>query len=462
MLPSRASHGLLAFLMGTAVAAFAQPIPYPAGPPGNDRIFHGNIVIIVADDMGVDLIGAYGEATNPPCTPHLDQLAAQGVLFRNAWANPVCSPTRAQILTGLHGFRNGIGRTVYPTGTQSRGITTQLPTLPKVLVDYESSAVGKWHLSDLSQGLLHPEEFGFDYYAGSRYNLQEELDGDYYEWVKTGGGQQWIQTTYATTDTANDAIARAAAMTPPWLLYVAFNAPHLPAHVPPLALCDATGTCPSQTCPVDPNDGTRELVKAAVEALDAKIGRMLAGIRQIDPDVVVIFVGDSGSQRDVPEPPFSGDHAKRTLYEGGVNVPLIIAGPNVLPRESTALVAAVDIFATVVDLAGLEVPTPDSVSMTPYMFNPGDYSRRKTVYAENFRPNFDPTQQGFNPTQHTRAVRNRRFKLIRHTDSQGTIDALYDLLTDPFEQENLYPPQPGRQERAYQFLADPLHDLGVD
>jgi len=75
-----------------------------------------NIVLILADDMGVDLIGAYGESADPACTPNLDLLADEGLLFRNAWSNPTCSPSRAQVLTGRYGFRTGIGDAI--TGPQ--------------------------------------------------------------------------------------------------------------------------------------------------------------------------------------------------------------------------------------------------------------------------------------------------------------------------------------------------------
>ena len=103
-----------------------------------------NIVLIVLDDMGVDKVGAYMEGPiglAPPCTPNLDSLAAGGVLFRNVWTNPVCSPSRAQLLTGLHSFRNGVGMGVPPDGSQLGLDVHAHPMLPRVLTGYDSSAV---------------------------------------------------------------------------------------------------------------------------------------------------------------------------------------------------------------------------------------------------------------------------------------------------------------------------------
>ncbi|MGK0482322.1 MAG: arylsulfatase B, partial [Planctomycetota bacterium] len=107
-----------------------------------------NILIVLMDDVGRDKIGAYADHPNPAPTPSLDALAAQGVLFRNAWAYPVCSPTRAALLTGRYGDRTGI-TTIIRAGD---GVHTPLllseTILPEVLPDHRSLAIGKWHLKD--------------------------------------------------------------------------------------------------------------------------------------------------------------------------------------------------------------------------------------------------------------------------------------------------------------------------
>lgn len=427
-----------------------------------------NIVMIVADDMGVDLLGAYGEGARPPCTPRIDQLANEGVLFRNAWSNPTCTPTRAQLLSGQYGFRTGIGRTVTPSGETLRGLSETIPILPRVLEGYDSSAIGKWHLAPGTNNADHPLRVGFKYYAGSLFNLGVSGAGErsYWDWTKTINGHSAHRTVYATIDTADDAIARAAAMQPPWFLYVAFDAPHLPAHRPPESLCPTTGKCQQQYLPLGQKAGTASKVKAAVEALDTETGRIIDAVRAIDPAAVIIFLGDNGTVRDATERPFIPAHAKGSLYEGGINVPLIVSVPGGAVGECDALVSTADLFATLTELAGMGARTEDSVSLVPYLYGMTSTSLRQTVYAEKFRPNFDPTAETYHSRRraHERAVRNERYKLIRRSGTRGARhrDEFFDLLKDPFELRNLMPPEDGEQRDNYKALVQRLVELGVN
>jgi len=436
------------------------------------KLPRGNIVLVILDDVGVERVGAYGEGppgSLPPCTPNLDALAGEGLLFRNAYASPLCSPTRAQILTGRHGFRTGIGDLVTFSGTTS-GLSTTLETLlPTVLSGYSSSAVGKWHLAHpLENGLQHPLDAGFGYFAGSLYNLgangiacgDECLPPDcsafgplgYYNWVKTYSpwGNQVLQqecvATYATTDTADEAIARAQVMPQPWFLEVSFNAPHLPYDLPPSHLCPPGGTCAFQFCQGG-NATDPEMANSILEALDTEFGRMVAAIRAVDPETVFVVVSDNGTA-EVAALGAVGDcydpsRSKGTVYEGGIRVPLIVAGGNVVPGECTALVSTVDLFGTIADLAASPWASEDSISLAPYLA--GDMTPlRSTVYAEEFSPNFiSPAVDGqppFEPTVHTRALRNERYKLIRFTTATGAQEELFfDLQADPCEQVNLCP-----------------------
>jgi arylsulfatase A-like enzyme len=443
-------------LASALCAAFARAGPTLADP--DHRLPRPNIVLILVDDVGVDLIGAYGEGASPPCTPNIDSLAGSGLLFRNAWSNPICSPTRAQILTGLHGFRTGIGAIISRDAFDT-GLSTPALTLPRALVGYDTSLVGKWHLAAASQGLRHPLEAGYDYFAGSMYNLGEGLEGGgYTNWLKNVNGVTHVESQYATTDTASDAVERAASMQPPWFLYVSFNAAHIPAHDPPLELCQAA-ICAEHYCPPAPTE--LEQTKAAVEALDTEIGNMLAQIRAIDPRVCVIFAGDNGTTGASTEPPFLPEHGKGRVFEGGLNVPLIVNGPGVWQGESGALVSLVDLFATITELAEVPTPTADSVSFAPLLWDPGQPSLRPSVYAERFGPNFDPAVQSFAPANHARAIRNERFKLTASTNWQGVQWALFDLPSDPFEQVDLYPPVTADEIENFDALLGGLVQLGV-
>jgi len=152
-------------------------------------------------------------------------------------------------------------------------------------------------------------------------------------------------------------------------------------------------------------------------------------------DTTVIFVGDNGTPPLRVEPPFDPNHAKFTVYEGGLNVPLIVAGQAVplssRGQESAALVQATDFYRTVLDLAGLQAQgAPESRSFLPSVEDPASDTGREFVYAELFKPNGGPPD----PLKYRRAVRDDRYKLIR-LSTTGV--ELYDLLLDPFEQSPL-------------------------
>jgi arylsulfatase A-like enzyme len=395
-----------------------------------------NIVLVIADDLGVDLVSCYGVGTAPPCTPVIDSLAARGVLFRRAWTNPLCSPSRAQIMTGRYAFRTGVGGNA-GRWQSSRGLSTAELILPEVLAGYDSALVGKWHLAHPSapgEGPLHPNASGFHYYAGSLFNLEFgpiDEQFDYFHWIKTVDGVEGITSSYATTDTANEAIYAAFHLEEPWLLVVSFNAPHEPRHEPPADLV----SCRPATGLRDP-----ALTRKMVEAMDTELGRVLDSI---DPHAVVIFIGDNGTNHDAILPPFDPTHCKGTLYEGGVNVPLIIAGPGIVHGECPELVSSTDLFATIADLGGTTSSAEDSVSLVPYLR--GDRTpRRDTVYVERFWPN-----HADNYETHARAIRTRRYKLIESTDGP---DEFYDLVDDPYEQVDLRPNLSPLQRRAYDAL----------
>ncbi len=409
----------------------------PAGQP--------NIVLILADDLGVDLLSAYQEAAAPPCTPNIDALANGGLLFRNAWTNPVCTPTRAAVLTGRYGFRTGMGDI-----GGSVGLPLAELTIPEMLIGYQSTAVGKWHLAG-NLGDLHPNETGFGYFAGA-------MGGglpDYFQWPKVVNGRSGIVTTYATTDTTDEAIAAISTMSEPWFTYVAFNSPHSPWHEPPPQLCPGMTSCSPGFCnSLHGNASNRRMGKAMVEAMDTEIGRLLDAIDAIDSNTIVVFMGDNGSPGQLSRTPFEAAHGKGTLYEGGVNVPLIVRGPGIIPGECQALVSSVDLFATFAGLAGVSAPTEDSVSLLPYFTN-ANLALRDVVYTERFSPNGSLLPIA----NHSRSVRNSRYKLIRISGQQ---DEFYDLLSDPFETINLIGGLSAAEQIAFDQLEAELVFLGVD
>ena len=209
------------------VAACTQP-PKPGA----------RVVIVLLDDIGIDKIAAYGGEGAPVTrTPTIDQLAANGVLFRNAYAMPSCSPSRGALLTGRLGRRYGLGLRLMHDGDWALPLNE--PTLPRVLErapeDWQTSHVGKWHLAGWGapRAAEHPLDVGFDWFGGTMANLGRTRDRDpgpngYYRWERVHDGRVSIETTYATTATIDDAIDRAHAMAPPWLMVVALHASHIP------------------------------------------------------------------------------------------------------------------------------------------------------------------------------------------------------------------------------------------
>ena len=429
--PAAAQSAQGARQAATQTAPKIPPPPPPPKPP--------NVLLIIADEVGVDNVACYGEHPDAAHTPVIDDLAQRGVLFRNAWVYPTCSPTRAAILTGRHAFRTGVGRVIdYLVFNFELGI--EEPTIAKALAPtpYHRLAVGKWHLATKTiSGLAHPFFEGFEHFLGPMSNLDDLRPGNcgsYYSFLKSYDGEQMNTTVYATTDQVNDALQLIAGCgDEPWFMWLAFNAAHSPIEKPPPEL----HTYP---LPESVEDDIVMHFKAMIEAMDTEIGRLFT---EMDPEVlqntIVIFIGDNGTPGLETTPPFDPNHAKNSLFEGGVNVPLIVAGPGVVEGfECAGLVQGTDIYATVCEIAGADGSDGlDSVSLMPYFQDPGMPSIRSWVYSQSFSPD------GFLPVYFVdrRAARNERYKLIQSLMIDGAAPAhptqFYDLLLDPFETTDL-------------------------
>ncbi|MDG2089747.1 MAG: sulfatase-like hydrolase/transferase [Gammaproteobacteria bacterium] len=440
-----------------------------------------NILVIIADDLGVEQLAAFGIGTQPASTPNLDRLAQQGMSFSNVWAQPICSPTRATLLTGRYGFRTGIGsatpervageypeinrsdsdepelsffegatdkpveiyedlgpvfqtfRSFYindgllngPPFPSAYGLKLNELGLPALLKnsnsEYSTAALGKWHLGDNRNGWLqHPSNVGFDYFSINMLNQPES----YFTWFENVNGLIEKRTGYTPEQKVDDAISWVGSQgnDKPWLLWLAFNLPHYPHHVP-----EVEGLNSSEIEASDP----RAALDVMTARLDQEIGRLLAGIdEETLENTIVVLIGDNGTTGEANDPPFHPERGKFTLYEGGVRVPLIITGPGIPQGEqSSVMVNSTDLFATLIELSGNEVPESlehDSVSLAPYFANPAASSVRDFIYADTF-------YEGSGFEEGVFAIRNDRYKLIRWNDHQE----LYDLAEDPYENSNL-------------------------
>jgi arylsulfatase A-like enzyme len=379
-----------------------------------------NVLIILADDFGTDNVAVYGEAPDAPRTPNLDALAGQGVRFRNAYGYPICSPTRAALLTGRLARRTGMGAIVEWNDTFELPLeeVTIAEFLDSGPYDYATTAIGKWHLSgpDTPNAFRHPNLQGFDHYAGPIHNLyfeddsqKEKRDGqrsDYYSFDRVVDGELGRSSTYATHQQTDDALDAIRTMPEPWFLYVAYNAVHSPFQPPPDA-----GLPPNAPVPVK--------YDAMVRDLDTQIGRLLAGLEGKRQRTIVVFLGDNGTPKEAITPPFDPKRGKTTIYEGGTNVPLIVAGPGVTARGASAdaLVHVVDVLPTLARLTGLDPRNVgarlDGVSFAEVLREPTSPGGRKFVYTERMSPAGPPPWTG-----QWSAVRDERYKLVKSPDGE--------------------------------------------
>lgn len=358
-----------------------------------------NILLVILDDWAIDSSPVDNNATlNPGTTfaamPTLEALADRGLRFTNAYAQSVCSPTRATIITGRYGFRHGVGDPTTPALPSSELALPEIFTAEAS--PYKLATFGKWHLGGGNTG---PEVLGgWTHFAGI-------LGGgvtNYTNWSKTVSTATIPNNTitnfatYSTTDQVNEAVSFINSNpSDPWFIWLAFNAPHTPFHNPPSNLHDY----PTYDTDVDGNvtgADRRGAYEAALQALDTELGRLFATV-DLD-NTNIILIGDNGTPGAVVQAPYSNDHAKGSLYEGGVHVPLIMAGPDVTRTGlSNKLVHCVDLFSTILELADIDVAsataavdTIDSKSLVPILN--GQDSVERCVVSERF--NSDTNNNG--------------------------------------------------------------------
>ncbi len=386
------------------------------GPP--------NILLVIADDFGTDASPCY-DGVDKPAMPTLEGLCAAGVVFEHAWAAPECSPTRATLMSGLPGFANHVG-------AAADRLDPDVTSLFDVIADssphgYSSAVIGKWHLAGDDDDYGHPAELGVEHFAGV---LSGQL-ADYFHWTKVENGAPVDVDEYATTTFTDDAIAWIDQQEGPWFLWLAYTAPHSPLHLPPADLhdrTDLTGT------PLDIADRPRDYYFAAAEAMDAELGRLLDHLpEEVRANTAIVFLGDNGTPGRLAQAPYDADHAKGTLYEGGIRVPLVIAGRDVVRQgaREAAVVSSVDLFATIAELAGATPGVDSSVSMAPYLAGASE-PVREIVHAEYFRAG-EPRETD-NPDAYGWTVRDDHLQLIVLDSGERM---LFDLDSDPGELSDL-------------------------
>ncbi len=354
-----------------------------------------NIIVFITDDQGYGDLSCMAEA-NPECptdfrTPHLDQLAASGVRFTSWYSNsPVCSPSRASLLTGRYPGNAGV-RAILAGHRTASGLPPSVPTLATALKaqGYQTAMFGKWHLG-LAEG-SRPHDHGFDEWFGFLAGCVDYFSHIFYWGMNRGGpgndpthdlwhneeeiwdynGQYF---TELVTERAVAYIRQAAQSEQPFFTYVAYNAPHYPMHAPKKYM---------DRFPDLPWD--RQIMAAMLSAMDDGVGAIMAElVRQgIAEDTVVFFMSDNGPSRETrnwldgtKDPYYGGSTGKLkghkfSLYEGGIRVPGILSWPARIPAGQVTAEPAVamDVFPTMLKAAGGDPTTYqlDGMDLLPYL-----------------------------------------------------------------------------------------------
>ena len=409
-----------------------------------------NILLIIADDVGVDPIEGYmTEATIKAHMPTLDSLMQQGLTFDNVWTNPICSPTRSAILSGRYGFRTGVYDAVIYNEIPEDELSLHEHIDLLSPNEYTSSIIGKWHLSPNGPGNNnHPSLLGIEHYEG----LLAGAVSDYYDWTFTQNGESNPSSDYITTTLTDSAIDWINNQDDNWFCWLAYNAPHSPFHLPP-ANMHSQGDLPADQGSIDANPLPYYI--AMIESLDFELKRLLASIPEEElANTTIIWIGDNGTPGGVAQAPYAFNKAKGSLYQGGIHVPMVVAGNAVtrMNEREDALIVSTDIHSTILELTGAELNEyEDSQSFYDLLSEDLD-GPRECSYTDAYAAN-----KGFGW-----AARDERFKYFIW---DSVPERFYDLWEDPFENQNLLNGTgelTTEENIAYTKLANLRETLGIN
>lgn len=353
----------LAIAVALATLACGRSPSTPGGRPSGDAsTTKPNIVLIMADDLGAETLGCYGNTAYS--TPRLDQMARNGALFKNAFATPVCSPTRAMILTGLHPNRTGfLERLDSPLDTaKTNRLPTHLTTFAQVFqsAGYATAIAGKWHLGDFQAYPDQPTSHGFDEHCLWVQYWDGERPSRYY------GPHNWENGEYKIHDERTfgpdyysdfliDFIERNQHR--PFLAYYPMNLVHSPLIVPP-----TLGDLAQSKYPDDLESDERK-VGHMITYMDAIVGKFLDKLEELGlaSRTLLVFTGDNGSGVNLVSRlgTFNVRGGKRTMNEAGTRVPLIAYWPGMIPSgKRDAFFSLMDIMPTLSSIARIKTDHP--------------------------------------------------------------------------------------------------------
>lgn len=327
-----------------------------------------NIVVILADDLGYADLGCQGCKDIP--TPHIDSIAKNGIRFTDGYANhPVCSPSRAGLLSGRYQHRFGFEHNSGPESyaAVNFGLPRSEPTLAERLkaAGYATGMVGKWHIG-FREG-LRPWERGFDYFYGFLSGGRTYMPGNDDKIPLIRNGESVMdEKEYLTDAFAREAVGFIErSKGKPFFLYLAFNAVHAPL--------EATAKYEKRFPNIGNSD--RRTYAGMTAAMDDAVGRVLARLRKhgLEKNTLVFFYSDNGGPTSLTtsrNDPLKG--FKNTVWEGGVRVPFMVQWPGSLPSGKTyeKMVMGFDVHAPALAAAGLPLPTDkplDGVNLIPFL-----------------------------------------------------------------------------------------------
>ena len=405
-----------------AAGAAAAVLPVPGTCAETAR--KPNVVVILSDDHG------YAEISSQGCkdvkTPHIDSLGTNGIRFTSGYTScPVCSPTRAGLMTGRYqqrfGHDHNPGKAL---DERNWGLPLNQKTIAQRLKEqgYVTGIIGKWHLGERPE--YQPLKRGFDEYFG--------FLGGMHTYLRPGIGFNRLQRNGVFVEQEmeylTDALGREAVSfidrhkEKPFFLYLAFNAVHSPMEPPPGSVKKAA----------DNEKGKRRKFAAMLKSMDDNIGKVLTKIRDagLEKDTLIFFMGDNGG----PTPgntssnlPFKG--YKGQVHEGGIRVPFLAQWKGHFPagKVDDRPVLSLDITATALAAAGGTVPAEmDGVNLIPFLEGKDSGTPHKSLFWRYGKDS---------------AVRNGNWKL---SVREGVGSRLYDLSKDPGEKKDLSGEQPER------------------
>jgi len=422
------------------------------GQQKNDK---PNILIILTDDQGYHDVSYYG--TSDLRTPNIDRLCKAGMRFDNFYSNsPVCSPSRASIMSGRYPEMVGVPGLVRSTPGDNWGyLKPDAILLPRLLkeVQYNTAIVGKWNLGLESPNT--PNEKGFDYFHGWLDDMMEDY------WTHIRNGQNFLRENkkaitpkgHATdlfTDWAVDYIRQQKNSKNPFFLYLAYTAPHFPVQPPAEWLAKVKAREPGIP------DRRAKLV-ALIEHMDDGIGRVVQSLKETGAyeNTLIIFLSDNGGHLEDGANNGNLRDGKESMYEGGIRVPAFFVWANQIKPNTvnTQTALTMDIYPTIANITGAKINHKiDGISLLSVLKNADESLPQRHVFFTRREGNLRFGGQTI------QAVIDGNMKLLQNSPYEPY--ELYNLYQDPTEQRDLINYQVDQYKRLHQLIIKHIQEGG--